>query len=219
MSGVCQVCSMRRSERLFAIAEYLRGRRTGIVADELAERFDVTVRTIYRDLDSLRAADFPLQAERGRGGGYALDRNYNLPPVNFNAREAAVLILAGRWLVDMRLVPFVETLKGALDKVRSALPAREQRVLVRLRETLSFTGVPARSASPKVRRVIEQAWLENRSLRITYEGAKGRSVRQIQILQIVMERTETLLNCEDLELEAKRQFRLHRIQSANLCEE
>ncbi len=208
---------MRRSERLFAIAEYLRGRRTGVVADALAERFDVTVRTIYRDLDSLRAADFPLHAERGRGGGYALDRNYNLPPVNFNAREAAVLILAGRWLVDMRLVPFVETLKAALDKVRSALPVTEQRSLARLRDSLSFIGVPARTASPKVQRAMEQAWLENRPLRITYEGAKCRSVRQIQILQIVMERTETLLNCEDLELQEKRQFRLHRIKSATMC--
>ena len=57
-------------ERLFALAEYLRGRRTGVTAEQLAERFGVTVRTMYRDLDALRAADMPLGAERGRGGGY-----------------------------------------------------------------------------------------------------------------------------------------------------
>jgi predicted DNA-binding transcriptional regulator YafY len=65
---------MQRTQRLFALAEYLRGRRTGVTAEALAERFGVTVRTIYRDLDALREASMPLAAERGRGGGYALDR-------------------------------------------------------------------------------------------------------------------------------------------------
>ena len=53
---------MQRTERLFALAEYLRGRRTGVTAEALAERFGVTVRTIYRDLDTLRAAALPVSA-------------------------------------------------------------------------------------------------------------------------------------------------------------
>src|SRR5688572_28094365 len=105
VSAICQDV-MKRSERLFALAEHLRGRRTGVTAESLAERFGVTIRTIYRDLDTLRAADLPLTAERGRGGGYALDRSYTLPPVNFTAREAALLIALGRFAIDMRLLPF-----------------------------------------------------------------------------------------------------------------
>src|SRR5688572_19574702 len=101
---------MRRTERLFAIAEYLRGRRTGVTAELLAERFGVTLRTMYRDLSSLRAADLPLEAERGRGGGYALERSYTLPPVNFTPREAALLVAAGRHAIEMRTIPFVDTL-------------------------------------------------------------------------------------------------------------
>lgn len=66
---------MKRTERLFALTEHLRARRTGVTAEALAERFGVTVRTIYRDLDTLRAASLPLAAERGRGGGYALDKS------------------------------------------------------------------------------------------------------------------------------------------------
>ena len=102
---------MQRTQRLFALAEYLRGRRTGVTAETLAERFGVTVRTIYRDLDTLRDASLPLAAERGRGGGYALDRSYSLPPVNFTAREAALLVALGRFAIDMRLLPFVDTLE------------------------------------------------------------------------------------------------------------
>src|SRR5580698_1718270 len=108
---------MQKTERLFALAEYLRGRRTGVTAEVLAERFDVTIRTIYRDLDALRAASMPLAAERGRGGGYALDRSYSLPPVNFTAREAALLVALGGNAIAMRLIPFTATLDSALDKV------------------------------------------------------------------------------------------------------
>ncbi|MEO0814413.1 MAG: HTH domain-containing protein, partial [Myxococcota bacterium] len=105
---------MKRTERLFAIAEYLRGRRTGVTAESLAARFGVTVRTIYRDLDSLRDAALPLHSERGRGGGFALDRAYSLPPVNFTAREAAMLVFAGDYLDRMRSMPFSRAMRGAL---------------------------------------------------------------------------------------------------------
>jgi predicted DNA-binding transcriptional regulator YafY len=118
-----------RQARLFAIAEYLRGRRTGVTARMIADRFGITPRTVYRDLDALRAADLPLHAEQGRGGGYALDRHYALPPINLNAREAAVLVALGAYATRMRLLPFAETLEGALDKVRGALSASAQREL------------------------------------------------------------------------------------------
>jgi len=83
---------MRRKTRLFALAEALRARRTGVTAAQLADRFGVTLRTIYRDLDALQDAGMPIKADRGRGGGYALDKSYQLPPVNFTAREAALLL-------------------------------------------------------------------------------------------------------------------------------
>src|SRR5579863_8140545 len=140
---------MRRQARLFAIAEYLRGRRTGVTAELLAERFAVTVRTIYRDLDALRDASLPLNADRGPGGGYALDKTYSLPPVNFTPREAALLCTVGRWAKELRLVPFTDTMEGALDKVRAALSSAAQRELVRHMDDLKFIGVPALAPSPE----------------------------------------------------------------------
>lgn len=209
---------MRRTERLFAITEVLRGRRTGITAETLAERFGVTVRTIYRDLDALREADLPLHAERGRGGGYALDRHYSLPPVNFSAREAAVLVTLGRFIAELRLLPFTATLESALDKIRAALPPATQRELVRLTGSLAFVGVPTRQPAAGVREAVEEAWFENRTLWIRYDGARGPSERRVRIEQVVMERTETLLNCWDLDKGARRQFRLHKITAARIEE-
>src|SRR5437762_545862 len=162
---------MRRRERLFAIAEHLRGRRLGVTAESLAERFGVTVRTIYRDLDSLRDAELPVRADRGRGGGYALDRAYTLPPVNFTPREAALLVTLGRWARESRLLPFADTLEGALDKVRGALSVSAQRELMTLMEGIQFIGVPAHAVSPAVRRAVEQGWFERQPVRIRYQGA------------------------------------------------
>jgi predicted DNA-binding transcriptional regulator YafY len=208
---------MRRRERLFAIAELLRGRRSGITAEQLAERFGVTVRTVYRDLDSLRDAALPVRADRGRGGGYALDRAYTLPPVNFTPREAALLVALGNHATATRLLPFVDTLAGALDKVRGALSASAQRELITLMEGLQFAGVPAHGTTLAVRRAVEQAWFERQPLRIRYQGADQIvTTRAVRIVSVVLERAETLLNCDDLDKGERRQFRLDRILAADV---
>lgn len=207
---------MRRTERLFAIAEYLRGRRTGVTAEQLAERFGVTLRTIYRDLASLKAAELPVMADRGRGGGYALDRSYSLPPVNFTAREAAILVSGGRYLAQMRVLPFVATLDSALDKVRSALSSSSQRELMTQLESLIFIGVPAPAIPESVRSAVEQAWFEQQPLFIRYNARGNVSERTVRLRQIVMERGTTLLNCDDLDKGEARQFQLHRIEEARV---
>src|SRR5580658_2457841 len=116
---------------------------------------------------------------RGRGGGLVLDRSYSLPPVNFTAREAALLVAVGRWLAAMRVIPFTATLDSALDKVRSALSASAQRQLLEHLATLQFIGVPARTAKPGVRSALEEAWFEGATLEIRYAGANETTTRRI----------------------------------------
>ncbi len=205
---------MSRTERLFALTEYLRGRRTGVTAEVLAERFSVTVRTIYRDLDTLRAAALPLAAERGRGGGYALDRSYSLPPVNFTAREPALLVALGRFAIEMRLLPFAETLEAALDKVRAALSTSAQRELLTRLSELSFHGVPALPSKKSVRAALERAWFEQRPLRIVYvDGNFIQKTRTLRLASVLMERRETRLDAVDGE---RRHFRLDRVAHAEV---
>lgn len=218
LSSLCQHIAMRRSERLFALADHLRGRRTGVTAQELADRFGVTLRTMYRDLASLQRAELPLRADRGRGGGYALDRNYTLPPVNFTAREAAVLISAGDFLAKMRMLPFTATLARAIDKVRAALSASAQRELIERLRSIQFVGVPAKPVPDDVRSAVERAWFESRPLRLTYQGYRGTTERRVRIRQVVLDREHTLLNADDLERGQPRQFRLDRIASARVIE-
>ncbi len=209
---------MRRQARLFALAEYLRGRRTGVTAQALADRFGVTIRTVYRDLDTLRDAALPVQADRGRGGGYALDRNYTLPPVNFTAREAALLLAVGSWAAATRVVPFSDTLNAALDKVRGALGASAQRELVEHMRGLRFVGVPAPPVDGEIRRAVERAWFERLPLRVVYrhknfERWKG----DVFVRGVIMERSMVLLECENLEGGAEpRRLRLDHVERATV---
>ena len=205
---------------MFALAESLRARRTGVTAQELADRFGVTLRTIYRDLAALQDAGMPIKADRGRRGGYALDKNYQLPPINFTAREAALLVAMSRFVVEQRLIPFPQTISGAIDKVRSALSTSAQRELLTLVGQLQLVGVPALPVSPAVRDAIETAWFENRALRIVYaKSAYQLSPRLVKIRNLVFDRQVTLLNVVDLETQEDRQFRVDKIQSATLLDQ
>ena len=208
---------MNRQARLLALTEFLRARKTGVTAEQLAERFGVTMRTIYRDLDTLREAELPLLAEQGRGGGYALDRHYTLPPLNLTAREAAVLCALGSHALAMRLIPFPEATQRALEKVRGVLSASAQRELLTSLKQLQFVGVPAHGAPRAVTRAIEEAWFTGRALELTYRSANGEATkRRVRIESLVMERTLTLINCFDEALGDKRQFRLDRIEAASI---
>jgi predicted DNA-binding transcriptional regulator YafY len=211
---------MRKKSRLFALAEALRGRRTGVTAQELADRFGVTIRTIYRDLDALQDAGLPLRADRGRGGGYALDKAYQLPPINLTAREGALLVALGKMALDQRLLPFTASLEAALDKVRGALTTSAQRELLRLVDQLQIVGVPALPVPQTVRAAVETAWFEDRALvihyrKVAYDPPARRTVR---IRNLVFDRSVTLLNCVDLDSGEDRQFRLERITQAEVLE-
>lgn len=206
---------MRKKSRLFALAEALRARRTGVTAGELAARFGVTLRTIYRDLEALQDAGMPIRADRGRGGGYALDKNYQLPPINFTAREAALLVALTRMASEQRLMPFPAAIDRAADKVRAALSTSAQRELLQLVGELQIVGVPALPIPSAVREAIESAWFEGRPLRIVYAKAGGHTApRLVRIRNLVFDRQVTLLNCIDLETGNERQFRLDRIRQA-----
>ena len=188
-----------------------------MTADVLAERFGVAVRTIYRDLDTLRDASLPVAADRGPGGGYALDRSYSLPPVNFTAREAALLVALGRYAIEMRLIPFTETLESGLDKVRAALSTSAQRELLTRLGELSFQGVPALPSKKAVRSAIERAWFEQQSLEITYvDGNFLETTRRVRIEAVVMDRHESRIDAVDLDTQERRHFRLDRIAHAEV---
>ena len=161
----------------------------------------------------------PIRADRGRGGGSALDKNYQLPPINFTAREAALLVALTRFASEQRILPFPKAIDRAADKVRAALSTSAQRELLTLVGQLQFVGVPALPMPPAVRDAIETAWFESRPLRIVYaKSAWQMSPRIVRIKTLVFERSICLLNCIDLEKNEDRQFRSDRIKQAQVLD-
>jgi predicted DNA-binding transcriptional regulator YafY len=83
-------------------------------------------------------------------------------------------------------------------------------------ERIQVVGVPAHAVAPTIRKAVEQAWFERQPLRIRYDGASGETTRVVRIASVVLERTATLLNCDDLDKGEPRQFRLDKVLAAEL---
>src|SRR5580692_1499439 len=91
---------MHRSDRLFDIIQALRTARKPMTAAALAERLEVTVRTVYRDIATLQGRRIPI--EGAAGIGYVLRRGFDLPPLMFTADEIDAIAVGARLVRRLR---------------------------------------------------------------------------------------------------------------------
>lgn len=139
---------MTRIERGFAILLLLSDGSL-VTAPALAERFEVSVRTIYRDMEMLSATGVPIYAERGVEGGYRLMEGFFLPPVSFS-RDEAVAVLMGLALArGLRVPPFPAMLESAERKLVAILPERLKTLLGETRRLIGFEGRPLDAFHPE----------------------------------------------------------------------
>lgn len=164
---------MNRTDRLYALVEELRAVAPGVrSARDLAERFEVSVRTIERDLSALQQAGVPIWAEPGRRGGYAVDPAHTLPPVNFTAPEAAAIAIA---LARGGEMPFGASARTALRKVLHAMGAAADDARA-LADKVALVGDGRRPRG--VSAVLEHAVTEREVLAIDYVDKDGRRTRR-----------------------------------------
>ncbi len=131
---------MDKTERLFAIMDALRRHRRPVTAAALAEEQGVSVRTLYRDVQTLIGLGAPIDGEAGVG--YLLKPGFFLPPLMFSAAELEALVLGARW-VESRPDPALSAAaRNALGKIATATPQD-------LRDRISDTALwPVRTWSP-----------------------------------------------------------------------
>ncbi len=122
--AVCTFRSMNRIDRLTAILIHLQSKRL-VKAEELASRFDISLRTVYRDVKALMEAGVPIGSEAGVG--YFIVDGYHLPPVMFSQEEAGAMLLAGKLVEQMTDRSIRDAFESALTKIKSVLndPGRE----------------------------------------------------------------------------------------------
>jgi predicted DNA-binding transcriptional regulator YafY len=111
---------MRRAERLFEIVQLLRMRRGPVTAAALAERLEVGVRTVYRDIADLQARRVPI--EGAAGIGYVLRAGYDLPPLMFTIEEIDAVAVGVRMVRRLRDARLHAAAERVLDKVALVLP-------------------------------------------------------------------------------------------------
>lgn len=108
----------KRISRLTAILTQLQTKRL-LTATELANKFSVSVRTIYRDIKTLEQAGVPIATEEGKG--YTLMEHYRLPPVTFTESEANALITAEQLILKNKDTSFIKSYSEAIAKIKSIL--------------------------------------------------------------------------------------------------
>lgn len=160
---------MKRSERLYALTDVLRrsGSR-GTNAERLANEFEVSVRTIKRDLAALENAGLPIWSRPGPGGGYGLVPGASLPPVRLSPTEAMALLAAVAVSAD---APYADLAAAAAGKIVDVLDPCTRKQAERLTERV-WVNHPAASLR-STRSALEQAMTDQKVVRIQYVTKEG----------------------------------------------
>jgi predicted DNA-binding transcriptional regulator YafY len=126
---------MNRLDRLTSILIQLQSKRL-ITAREIAERFEVTSRTIYRDIQTLRLAGVPIGEDEGKG--YFLVEGYRLPPVMFTMEEARALVTTSKILNYHAEDSLKQNYESALIKIKAVLSLKDKDKLEFLNSRIGF---------------------------------------------------------------------------------
>ncbi len=206
-----------RIDRLDLLARVLSD-RPGITAQELARTLGVSLRSIFRDLDLLRERGYPIEADRGRGGGLRLHRNWGLGKVLLG-REEALCILLGLAVAEQLGFPmFSSEIGRARRKISGTFPSVERRRIGPLRERI-FIGLPASQAvrasytAPSIvaMRPLQAAFVDERIVQAEYLREDGtRSLRRLEPHALVINWPAWYLMAHDHLRDEARTFRLDR---------
>ncbi|WP_423918998.1 helix-turn-helix transcriptional regulator [Frigoribacterium sp. 2-23] len=207
---------MNRTDRLYALVEELRAvSPRPRSATWLAARLEVSRRTIERDLSALQQAGTPIWAEPGRTGGYCLDRDHTLPPMNFTADEAVAIAVALRGLAGS---PFSGAGGVALRKVLAAMQHDRARAAADLAARVHFIGAAPPESPPPA--VLADAVSSRRVLRLRYTDKAGRlTTRDVEPVGYVGSTAGWYLLGWCRLRDGLRAFRLDRIEQATATRE
>ncbi|WP_035601483.1 YafY family protein [Haloferula sp. BvORR071] len=210
---------MNRIDRLTGMILLLQGQRV-ITAEQIAEHFEISVRTVYRDLAALGEAGVPIIAEAGIG--YSLMRGYHMPPVMFTEEEAAALFMSGEVTEQVADDSLKQSLRSALLKIKSVLPQEKRDYLGRLKNAI---GVRFRRSGNEARELslmpIQDAVVRRRCLSLRYDAAgKGKiSTRVVEPLGLVFYSRQWHLIAWCRLRKDFRDFRLDRFEGWEVLEE
>lgn len=175
-----------RASRLLSILMVLQA-RGAVTAQALAEECEVSLRTIYRDIDALSAAGVPVYAERGAGGGYRLLEGYRTRLNGLSAQEAQALFLSGLGEAATAL-GLGAVIAAAQTKVTAGLPANLRSAAARMRARfhLDAPGWFYEAEEPPFLQAVAAAAWEQHLVEIRYQSWRAEKRRRVAPLGLVL---------------------------------
>jgi predicted DNA-binding transcriptional regulator YafY len=159
----------------------------------------------------------PIWAQPGPGGGYALNVETTLPPLNFTPAEAAAIATA---LASTRAMPFAEAGRSALRKLTGAMALAPKDTAAKLMQHIRVATGPPGSVDESIARVLQQALVDSVAVELAYRDSSGhQSQRIVEPAGIVGSRNGWYLVAWCRSRLATRAFRLDRILEARVTEE
>ncbi|MCC9308249.1 WYL domain-containing protein [Kitasatospora sp. RB6PN24] len=202
---------MNRTTRLYALVEELRAAAPRpLTVAALAARFEISARTVQRDLQALMEAGVPVRATTGRGGGWSIDPAMTLAPIRFTAEEASALV-AALAMADAA-APYAGAVRTATQKIAASMTGPAS--LAAQEFAARIVTLPAPVAE-SVRSAVERALADSTVLRLSYVDAAGRqSERLVEPAGLLTADGKWYLIAWCRTRRAGRGFRLDRITAA-----
>ncbi|MCE7065197.1 YafY family protein [Dyadobacter sp. CY326] len=206
-----------RLSRLIALLTLLQTKRT-VTATELANRFLVSTRTIYRDIRTLESAGIPIVTQEGKG--YSMLEGYRLPPVMFTRQEAIALLTAEKLACRLTDVATAQLSGAAMDKLRAALRHSDRDHLETVGPYIHVMEPASASDRPDTYQQLITAVTANRVVRIGYLAAETGepTVREIEPIGLYLSQHWHVVAYCRLR-QAFRNFRLDRISTLDVSGE
>ncbi len=207
----------KRISRLIAILMQLQTKRL-LTASKLADRFSVSVRTIYRDIKALEQAGVPIVTEEGRG--YTLMEHYRIPPVAFTESEANALITAEQLVLKNKDSSFIKSYSEAIDKIKAVLKHSVKDKVDLLTERVYFTQNETDERTSNHLQSIQFALTNFYQTAITYtDEANNTTERTIEPFALLCTQEKWLLLAWCRLRDTFRFFRLDRIYKLTVLSE
>lgn len=215
----------QRSERRSRLIGLLRSEDHWTTAD-LRAHLGVSQRTLMRELAALRDAGYPIESERGRGGGIRLDARWGIERLNLSHHEVVELILSLAIVESLQLPLLTSNIKAIKQKLFQAFPQKQRSAVSNIRKRImigdhAHSGTASRYTAPpkRVSECVAEAFLRRHCVEISYQSEAGeRTLRVIEPQYILLNWPIWYILAWDHLRSSSRVFRVDRIQNARLVE-
>ena len=172
-----KVISLSKAKRLLDILIFASAKKT-FTAQEIADEFNISVRTVHRYILDLSDMGLPIYAEQGRNGGYKVLTSSMLPPILFTEEEAVSIFFAFQSLSYYRNLPFNTEINSVTHKLYSSLQNDAKAKVDKIRSYIAFWNPKRTIDTPFLNEVLTAA-IENKNLHFQYESKSGIKTKHV----------------------------------------